>query len=121
MKLDPFAVFVTVAIAVILSCSIMHNEFKGQVQLTQQQREVNVNDEMSPFVRQSYVNGVIVKGMTKKMVFEMYGQPDEVEQTSKMDDTWVYKDHKRTAISWVVLHGDVVKLVTGEPKFTKKK
>jgi hypothetical protein len=64
-------------------------------------------------VKQAFLEGFVETGMTREMVFQLYGAPD---RTTGGDTNWEYLNNKGNLITGVTFKGDKVEKVYGDPK-----
>ena len=63
-------------------------------------------------IKQSFLNGVVEVGMTKELVFQLYGAPD---RTTGKDTNWEYVNSKGSLITGISFKNDKVESVYGDP------
>ncbi len=64
-------------------------------------------------VRQAFLTGYVVEGMTKELVFQLYGAPD---RTADADATWEYLDRKGALVTGMKFAGEKIETVYGDPR-----
>lgn len=64
-------------------------------------------------IKQSFLAGFVEVGMTRELVFQLYGAPD---RTSGKDTNWEYVNNKGTLITGITFKTDKVEKVYGDPK-----
>lgn len=64
-------------------------------------------------IKQAFLDGFIEVGMTREMVFQLYGAPD---RTTGGDTNWEYVNNKGSLITGITFKGDKVEKVYGDPR-----
>lgn len=64
-------------------------------------------------IKQSFLDGYVEVGMTRELVFQLYGAPD---RTSGQDTNWEYVNNKGHLITGITFKNDKVEKVYGDPK-----
>lgn len=64
-------------------------------------------------IKQSFLAGYVEVGMSRELVFQLYGAPD---RTSGKDTNWEYVNNRGTLITGITFKTDKVEKVYGDPK-----
>jgi hypothetical protein len=64
-------------------------------------------------IKQAFLDGFVEVGMTREMVFQLYGAPD---RTTGGDTNWEYVNNKGSLITGITFKGDKVEKVYGDPR-----
>ena len=64
-------------------------------------------------IKQAFLDGYVEVGMTREMVFQLYGAPD---RTTGGDTNWEYVNSKGNLITGITFKGDKVEKVYGDPR-----
>jgi hypothetical protein len=64
-------------------------------------------------IKQAFLDGFVEVGMTREMVFQLYGAPD---RTTGGDTNWEYVNNKGNLITGITFKGDKVEKVYGDPR-----
>jgi hypothetical protein len=64
-------------------------------------------------IKQAFLDGYVEVGMTREMVFQLYGAPD---RTTGGDTNWEYVNNKGNIITGITFKGDKVEKVYGDPR-----
>lgn len=64
-------------------------------------------------IKQSFLNGFVEVGMSRELVFQLYGAPD---RTSGKDTNWEYVNNRGSLITGLTFKNDKVEKVYGDPK-----
>ena len=64
-------------------------------------------------IKQAFLDGYVEVGMTREMVFQLYGAPD---RTTGGDTNWEYVNNKGNLITGITFKGDKVEKVYGDPR-----
>lgn len=64
-------------------------------------------------IKQSFLAGFVEVGMSRELVFQLYGAPD---RTSGKDTNWEYVNNRGTLITGITFKADKVEKVYGDPK-----
>jgi hypothetical protein len=64
-------------------------------------------------VKQAFLDGFVEVGMTRELVFQLYGAPD---RTTGGDTNWEYVNNKGSLITGITFKNDKVEKVYGDPK-----
>ncbi len=69
-------------------------------------------------IKQAFLEGYLVEGMTKEMVQFLFGAPD---RSADKDSHWEYVDRKGMLITGVQFKGDKIEHIDGDPAGGAKK
>ena len=69
-------------------------------------------------IKQAFLDGYLVEGMTKEMVQFLFGAPD---RSADKDSHWEYVDRKGVLITGVQFKGDKIEHIEGDPAGGAKK
>lgn len=64
-------------------------------------------------IKQSFLDGFVEVGMTRELVFQLYGAPD---RTTGHDTNWEYVSNRGNLITGITFKTDKVEKVYGDPK-----
>jgi hypothetical protein len=64
-------------------------------------------------IKQAFLDGYVEVGMSREMVFQLYGAPD---RTTGGDTNWEYVNSKGNLITGITFKGDKVEKVYGDPR-----
>ena len=64
-------------------------------------------------VKQSFLDGFVEMGMSRELVFQLYGAPD---RTTSGEDNWEYVNNRGNLITGITFKNDKVEKVYGDPK-----
>jgi hypothetical protein len=64
-------------------------------------------------IKQAFLDGFVEVGMTREMVFQLYGAPD---RTTGGDTNWEYVNSKGGLITGITFKGEKVEKVYGDPR-----
>jgi hypothetical protein len=64
-------------------------------------------------IKQAFLDGFVEVGMTREMVFQLYGAPD---RTTGGDTNWEYVNSKGGLITGLTFKGEKVEKVYGDPR-----
>lgn len=64
-------------------------------------------------IKQSFLDGFVQVGMTRDLVFQLYGSPD---RTSGHDTNWEYVNNRGSLITGITFKNDKVEKIYGDPK-----
>lgn len=64
-------------------------------------------------VKQSFLDGFVEVGMSRELVFQLYGAPD---RTTSGEDNWEYVNNRGNLITGITFKNDKVEKVYGDPK-----
>lgn len=64
-------------------------------------------------IKQSFLDGFVEVGMTRELVFQLYGAPD---RSSGKDTNWEYVNNRGNLITGITFKSDRVEKVYGDPK-----
>lgn len=64
-------------------------------------------------VKQSFLDGYVEVGMSRELVFQLYGAPD---RTTSGEDSWEYVNNRGNLITGITFKNDKVEKVYGDPK-----
>lgn len=64
-------------------------------------------------IKQSFLDGFVVVGMARELVFQLYGAPD---RTSGHDTNWEYVSNQGNLITGITFKGEKVEKVYGDPQ-----
>jgi hypothetical protein len=64
-------------------------------------------------IKQAFLDGFVEVGMTREMVFQLYGAPD---RTTGGDTNWEYVNSKGSLITGITFKGEKVEKVYGDPR-----
>lgn len=67
--------------------------------------------EIPPNIRQAFVDGYVVAGMSKELVFQLYGAPD---RASSRDTRWEYVNEKGQLVTGITFKQEKVETVYGD-------
>ena len=64
-------------------------------------------------VKQAFLEGYPLEGMSREMVFQLFGNPD---RTSEKEANWEYVNNRGTLITGITFKNDKVEKIYGDPK-----
>lgn len=64
-------------------------------------------------IKQSFLDGYIIEGMAREMVFQLYGNPD---RTTTGDTNWEYVNNRGNLITGITFKNDKIEKIYGDPK-----
>ncbi len=71
-------------------------------------------------VRQAFLDGWVIEGMKESMVFDLYGEPDEIITYSEFRKDWIYNNSSGYEMSRIAFVGSVVAHTTGHIGFRRQ-
>ncbi len=104
------------SICVLAACSSTYNRPLAERGLPEEERKhfvVQNGYGIPENVRKAFLEGFVVEGMNKELVFQLYGAPDRAVEG---DSNWEYLDRKGMLITGLRFAGEKVESIYGDPK-----
>ena len=99
----------------ILNCASAHNKpLVSRGLPADERRDFTLQNgyNVPPNIRDAFIAGYVVPGMSKELVFQLYGAPD---RASGRDSKWEYVNETGQLITGITFKDDKVDSIYGDP------